>query len=541
VSGGGSSTPDTLPSMRRGVALSFGLLLIPACKQAERAEHDPPTATTAEATTAAELAQGSSPQTAPVVAPESAEPNSKSGSKPELAPPSSPFLVPAEVLARATPALRYLEQDRCELPEAFPSFMLDPARRVHFANDWGRVSATVPCKADAEVDRLDIYPQAEPNRRYVVHFIEAGLSVEERRDGRWSRRCDGASCRDVAAEQSDAWIAGYELAKLHDPVFALVEALAIPDHFEALSSAPILSAEQARGFIVFARKDELLAVRPDGSAPFSLGLAAPDRDSSSSFGPAEDRPLLSPDGALLAHLDGGALRLTSLADKQTRAVEGLPSHVLIGPWSPDGRALLVYAGEPSPDPYAVDVESGQAQRITGSKGRLQWGDSHRELIDARVDAKTLTLVASSPPDLATGQPIASLPFEPRWQVQDARAGRIAGVSPTAIWALTRGGEPVDVAEVELFFGGVRLSPDARHLAFPAAPTGAAEVGYLTAVPLDGGAPIPLLPCSQTCKFYWYDAEHVVMLGPRSIHMASLDGKQTIVVEDAAGVGARRAR
>jgi hypothetical protein len=454
---------------------------------------------------------------------------------------TTPYQAPLALVEAAKQGLRYVEQERCAPAEAFPTFVLGPSRWVHFDGGVGRVSAIVACSESNEVARIDIHPTTEPGRRYAVFYGEAGLAVEEKIAGRWSRRCDGGRCDDdVDPTISKAWREGYDRKQLAPAVGELQGALEIPKDYEALSNDPILAPGEARAFIVYASGDKLMAVRPDGSKPFDLGVPAPDPYRSSSRGRASDKPLLSPDGQILAHLDQGQLRLTTIADKKTRAATSLAGPVLIGPWSADAKALMVIAGEPASQEI-LDLETLEATPITAPMREYWWGRDAGELVATRRAGDEVEIVRGKAPDLADAEVIAKIPGK-GVRIVDVRGESLALRGEDAVWSLAGpGSERAKVREVpELFISAIRLSPDAQRVAFRAPTASGAEALTAFEVAKPGGG-TELISCSQSCNFYWYDATHVVVPGTDTIYLVGTDGERMVVAEEARGVMQRQSR
>jgi hypothetical protein len=311
-----------------------------------------------------------------------------------------------------------------------------------------------------------------------------------------------------------------------------------------------LANEQDARFVVINRRGYLFALVP-GSSETSLGISAPpSRRGLARF--ASDQPLMSPDGQTLAHLADGELRITDIRSRSSNPVEGLTGPVLIGPWSPDGHALLTASADGDWrtrdwDVHVVDVATLRATSIR-TEVLLQWGNDASELIgyypfDGSTGVARIVL-----PALEVVQ-VPGIAWKPAWTIADVRANQIVGRRPGYLWIYSDDASTAEppirrdlVAVPDFFLTDVRLAPDGRHIALCIEDPELKELdvlGSLTVVPIMGGSSKSLTVCRTSSRFYWYDNEQLVIGRLGVVDLVGLGGQVTTLAEDASLVAQLR--
>lgn len=325
---------------------------------------------------------------------------------------------------------------------------------------------------------------------------------------------------------------------------------------EPLASARAVeppTASPTDRYVVFARDKLLWAVVPDGSPAIPLAISEGPRYGSgiSTFG--WQQPTMSPDGQTLAHLVDGELRLTVLPSLETVGIAGLSGPLLIGPWSPSGRALFVVSDQPGPfelrTTHVVDVAEGTATVMELADKIPQWGIDDDHVMLWHAFDGSAGVAWATVPELEPYVRMLGLPNPIGRTIADARAGYLVGRSPGKVWisevgeALDEAGKPRDLLAVsDRFMGDVRLAPDGRHVGLcvghPTDPKFDLP-GELVVVSTSGGEPTALTECGPSWSLYWYDDRHIVLGGGGAVYGVGIDRELQVIAENARLVPQRR--
>lgn len=127
--------------------------------------------------------------------------------------------------------LAFVDESPClsERDPAFGDLFVDGSTRiVRLRASNRRVEAWITCNASEFTSAIWVYPTTAKDIRYLISFTEAGISIEIREAGGWTRECDEARCRGKLSDAerdfwSAQWTAVGELLNLSEDVSHLEE------------------------------------------------------------------------------------------------------------------------------------------------------------------------------------------------------------------------------------------------------------------------------------------------------------------------------
>lgn len=128
------------------------------------------------------------------------------------------------------PADLALEQRSACLPEDDPRFeglfVGGQTQILTLRASASRIEAWQSCAGDSLIG-VFIYPHGIEDLRYLVSYVEAGISIDVRADGTWARACDEDKCEPgrLAEPEQAFWAAQWEKVSLIDDLSADAAAL----------------------------------------------------------------------------------------------------------------------------------------------------------------------------------------------------------------------------------------------------------------------------------------------------------------------------
>lgn len=316
-----------------------------------------------------------------------------------------------------------------------------------------------------------------------------------------------------------------------------------------------LENQPVRAPIVFMVDARVWRLDADGQR-FDTGVDVPSADpSGGTISTGDNEPAASVDGARLAYLDGGNVKVASLVDGEGRAkaVTNLPAPVddwivaanpSFSSWSPDGSTLVVFLIEPSyldeapldmPEglDYGAHVLSAETLELAAAphiEGYMAWlPDSSGVVDNVHAGPGEYTL---------TAYPIAEGPPRVIRETADMYGfGQLHAAGDRIAWVAN--GPEGDYSEVLVapFAGGepTVLSPRGRfaELQWPIlAPGGAAAVVEIERTPTlctGPGEPASLaIPASPR----WDGPEHLIGITDEGLVRVDLDGETEVLATDA---------
>lgn len=128
------------------------------------------------------------------------------------------------------PADLALEQRSACLPEDDPRFeglfVGGQTQILTLRASVSRLEAWQSCTGDSLIS-VFIYPHGVEGLRYLVSYVEAGVSIDVRADGTWARACNEGRCEPgrLAEPERAFWAAQWEKVSLVDDLSADATAL----------------------------------------------------------------------------------------------------------------------------------------------------------------------------------------------------------------------------------------------------------------------------------------------------------------------------
>lgn len=184
------------------IALAAGLVLVGCSKSDEDGEA--PTSSTREVP--ADATQAASPDGKPTPDRTSARDATGGGAR--------GILPPAKVLERGGESVKLVTRGDCEPKTNFKLFTGGPARRVKYTNALGTAEAVLACDEKGTAIRLDLHPEGAEDLRYRLFLVEAGLQVQAKQEGAWTKLCTGPRCASdkLASTDAETWTQGWKEA-----------------------------------------------------------------------------------------------------------------------------------------------------------------------------------------------------------------------------------------------------------------------------------------------------------------------------------------